>query len=54
MASGGPDQVGQFVEVGWGLPWCSCQFQGVLGTETDGAREGSWSRCCEELSLLGH
>jgi hypothetical protein len=36
------------------LPWCSHWFQRVLGAEVDNAREGSWSRCFEELAILGH
>jgi hypothetical protein len=36
-----------------GLPWRSSRLLGVLGTEVDGAREGSWYRCCEALALIG-
>jgi hypothetical protein len=36
-----------------GLPWCSSGLPGILGTEVDDAREGSWSQCYEVLVLLG-
>jgi hypothetical protein len=40
--------------VDWRFPWCSHQFQSLLlGAEVDYTREGSWSRCCEALALLG-
>jgi hypothetical protein len=34
-------------------PKYSLWLPGVLGAEVDDAREGSWSRCCEALALLG-
>jgi hypothetical protein len=36
------------------LPDYSFWLLSVLGTEVDDTQEGSWSQCCEELSLLGH
>jgi hypothetical protein len=36
-----------------GLLGHSSWLPGVLGTEVDDAREGSWSRRCEVLALLG-
>jgi hypothetical protein len=39
---------------GWSrLPWHSYWLPGVLGTDMDDAREGSWGCCFVVLSLLG-
>jgi hypothetical protein len=53
MASKGP-QLRWSVHLGrLGLPWPSCLFRSVPGTEVDDARKRSWSLWYEELALLG-
>jgi hypothetical protein len=37
MTSGAQTIEGRFIEVGWGLPWHSRWFQGVLAIEVDDA-----------------
>jgi hypothetical protein len=67
MASGASDSEGRFIEAGHSFPGIllgsqafflapehSSWLLSVLGAEMDDAREGSWSRCCEALALLGH
>jgi hypothetical protein len=36
-----------------GLLWCCSGLPGILSAEVDDAQEGSWSQCCEVLSILG-
>jgi hypothetical protein len=54
MTSGAQTRDSRFIEVGWRFSQHSRQFQSLLlGAEVDDTREGSWSRCCEALALLG-